>query len=36
MLKKDAWNEFLESIKPEQKQVVDFISGLAKHQPETG
>ncbi|WP_131539120.1 alpha-ketoacid dehydrogenase subunit alpha/beta [Pedobacter nototheniae] len=31
---KEAWNEFLESIKPEQKQVVDFISGLAKHQPE--
>jgi len=31
---KEAWNEFLDSIKPEQKQVVDFINGLAKHQPE--
>jgi len=31
---KEAWNEFLDSIKPEQKQVVDFIGGLAKHQPE--
>lgn len=31
---KEAWNEFLDSIKPEQKQVVDLISGVAKHQPE--
>jgi pyruvate/2-oxoglutarate/acetoin dehydrogenase E1 component/TPP-dependent pyruvate/acetoin dehydrogenase alpha subunit len=31
---KEAWNEFLDSMKPEQKQVIDFISGLAKHQPE--
>ncbi|MCX2574177.1 alpha-ketoacid dehydrogenase subunit alpha/beta [Pedobacter sandarakinus] len=31
---KEAWNEFLDSIKPEQKQVVDLINGLAKHQPE--
>ncbi|MBB6237287.1 pyruvate/2-oxoglutarate/acetoin dehydrogenase E1 component/TPP-dependent pyruvate/acetoin dehydrogenase alpha subunit [Pedobacter sp. AK013] len=31
---KEAWNEFLDSIKPEQKQVVDLISGIAKHQPE--
>ncbi len=31
---KEAWNEFLDSIKPEQKQVVDLISGMAKHQPE--
>ncbi|RDC55752.1 transketolase [Pedobacter chinensis] len=33
-MQKEAWNEFLDSIKPEQKQVVDLISGLAKHQPE--
>ncbi|MDQ0638682.1 pyruvate/2-oxoglutarate/acetoin dehydrogenase E1 component/TPP-dependent pyruvate/acetoin dehydrogenase alpha subunit [Pedobacter sp. W3I1] len=31
---KEAWNEFLDSIKPEQKQVVDLISSMAKHQPE--
>ncbi|SDF97153.1 Pyruvate/2-oxoglutarate/acetoin dehydrogenase complex, dehydrogenase (E1) component [Pedobacter terrae] len=31
---KEAWNEFLDSIKPEQKQVVDLIGGIAKHQPE--
>ncbi|RZK86855.1 MAG: transketolase, partial [Pedobacter sp.] len=31
---KEAWNEFLDSIKPEQKQVVDLVSGLVKHQPE--
>jgi len=31
---KEAWNEFLDSIKPEHKQVVDLVSGLAKHQPE--
>ncbi len=31
---KEAWNEFLDSIKPEQKQVVDLIGGVAKHQPE--
>ncbi len=31
---KEAWNEFLDSIKPEQKQVIDLISGVAKHQPE--
>ncbi|PWS29489.1 transketolase [Pedobacter yonginense] len=31
---KEAWNEFLDSIKPEQKQVIDFVNGLAKHQPE--
>lgn len=31
---KEAWNEFLDSIKPEQKQVIDFINGLAKHQPD--
>ncbi|UKT65914.1 alpha-ketoacid dehydrogenase subunit alpha/beta [Pedobacter mucosus] len=31
---KEAWNEFLDSIKPEQKQVVDLISALAKNQPE--
>ncbi|MBC6113062.1 thiamine pyrophosphate-dependent enzyme [Pedobacter fastidiosus] len=31
---KEAWNEFLDSIKPEQKQVIDFINNLAKHQPE--
>ncbi|SFA60099.1 Pyruvate/2-oxoglutarate/acetoin dehydrogenase complex, dehydrogenase (E1) component [Pedobacter suwonensis] len=31
---KEAWNEFLDSIKPEQKQVVDLVSGVAKHQPE--
>lgn len=31
---KEAWNEFLDSIKPEQKQAVDLIGGLAKHQPE--
>jgi len=31
---KEAWNEFLDSIKPEHKQVVDLISGVAKHQPE--
>lgn len=31
---KEAWNEFLDNIKPEQKQVIDLISGIAKHQPE--
>ncbi|TCO25333.1 pyruvate/2-oxoglutarate/acetoin dehydrogenase E1 component [Pedobacter psychrotolerans] len=31
---KEAWNEFLDSIKPEQKTVIDLIGGLAKHQPE--
>ncbi|WP_316739411.1 thiamine pyrophosphate-dependent enzyme [Pedobacter aquatilis] len=31
---KEAWNEFLDSIKPEQKQVIDLIGGLVKHQPE--
>ncbi|MGN8055369.1 alpha-ketoacid dehydrogenase subunit alpha/beta [Pedobacter sp. 22163] len=31
---KEAWNEFLDSIKPEQKQVIDLIGGVAKHQPE--
>ncbi|WP_431292015.1 alpha-ketoacid dehydrogenase subunit alpha/beta [Pedobacter sp. P26] len=31
---KEAWNEFLDNIKPEQKQVIDLIGGLAKHQPE--
>ncbi|TDG36532.1 transketolase [Pedobacter changchengzhani] len=31
---KEAWNEFLDSIKQEQKLVVDFIYDLAKHQPE--
>ena len=31
---KEAWSEFLESIKPEHKQVVDLINGLAKTQPE--
>ena len=31
---KEAWNEFLDSIKPEQKKVIDLISALAKHQPE--
>jgi len=31
---KEAWNEFLDSIKPEQKQVVDLIRDIAKHQPE--
>lgn len=31
---KEAWNEFLDSIKPEQKEVVDLINALAKHQPE--
>jgi pyruvate/2-oxoglutarate/acetoin dehydrogenase E1 component/TPP-dependent pyruvate/acetoin dehydrogenase alpha subunit len=31
---KEAWNEFLDSIKPEQKQVVDLIGEIAKHQPE--
>jgi len=33
-MQKEAWNEFLDSIKPEHKQVVDLIGGLAKHQPE--
>ncbi|MFD2584255.1 thiamine pyrophosphate-dependent enzyme [Pedobacter vanadiisoli] len=31
---KEAWNEFLDSIRPEQKQVVDLVNGIAKHQPE--
>jgi len=31
---KEAWNEFLDSIKPEQKQVVDLISAMAAHQSE--
>jgi pyruvate/2-oxoglutarate/acetoin dehydrogenase E1 component/TPP-dependent pyruvate/acetoin dehydrogenase alpha subunit len=31
---KEAWNEFLDSIKPEQKKVIDLISALAQHQPE--
>ncbi|MFC3562954.1 alpha-ketoacid dehydrogenase subunit alpha/beta [Pedobacter jamesrossensis] len=31
---KEAWNEFLDSMKPEQKQVVDFISAMAQNQPE--
>ncbi|RNL53419.1 alpha-ketoacid dehydrogenase subunit alpha/beta [Pedobacter jejuensis] len=31
---KEAWNEFLDSMKPEQKQVVDFILAMAKNQPE--
>ncbi|WP_231427607.1 thiamine pyrophosphate-dependent enzyme [Pedobacter sp. Leaf250] len=31
---KEAWNEFLDSIKPEQKQVIDLVNGLVKHQPE--
>ncbi len=31
---KEAWNEFLDSIKPEQKQAIDLINGVAKHQPE--
>ncbi|QIL37870.1 transketolase [Pedobacter sp. HDW13] len=31
---KEAWNEFLDSIRPEQKQAVDLVSAMAKHQPE--
>ena len=31
---KEAWNEFLDSIRPEQKQAVDLVSAVAKHQPE--
>lgn len=31
---KEAWNEFLDDIKPEQKRVIDLIAGLAQHQPE--
>jgi len=31
---KEAWNEFLEGIKPEQKQAVDYITAMAKYQPE--
>ncbi|MNK49633.1 Pyruvate dehydrogenase E1 component subunit beta [compost metagenome] len=31
---KEAWNEFLDSIRPEQKQVVDLVSAMAKHQPD--
>lgn len=31
---KEAWSEFLDSIRPEQKMVIDLIGGLAKHQPE--
>ncbi|KLT65362.1 thiamine pyrophosphate-dependent enzyme [Pedobacter sp. BMA] len=31
---KEAWNEFLDSIKPEHKQVVDFISAMTAQQPE--
>ncbi|WP_443938848.1 alpha-ketoacid dehydrogenase subunit alpha/beta [Pedobacter sp. MW01-1-1] len=33
-MQKEAWSEFLDSMKGEQKQVVDFINGLAKQQPE--
>ncbi|TCD08333.1 transketolase [Pedobacter frigidisoli] len=31
---KEAWNEFLDDIKPEQKEIIDLINGVAKHQPE--
>ncbi|WP_421939051.1 alpha-ketoacid dehydrogenase subunit alpha/beta [Pedobacter sp.] len=31
---KEAWNEFLEGIKPEQKQAVEYITAMAKYQPE--
>ncbi|QPH40734.1 alpha-ketoacid dehydrogenase subunit alpha/beta [Pedobacter endophyticus] len=31
---KEAWNEFLDSIKPEQKQLVDLIGAMTAHQPE--
>lgn len=31
---KEAWYEFLEGIKPEQKQAIDHITALAKYQPE--
>lgn len=31
---KEAWNEFLDSIKPEQKQLIDLISAMTAHQPE--
>jgi len=31
---KEAWNEFLEGIRPEQKQAVDYITAMAKYQPE--
>jgi len=31
---KEAWNEFLDSMKPEQKLVIDFISAMAQNQPE--
>ena len=31
---KEAWNEFLDSMKSEQKQVVDLISAMAQNQPE--
>jgi len=31
---KEAWNEFLDSMKPEQKLVIDFIAAMAKNQPE--
>lgn len=31
---KEAWNEFLDDIRPEQKQVVDLVGAMAKHQPE--
>lgn len=31
---KEAWNEFLDSIKPELKQMVDLVGAMAEHQPE--
>ncbi|WP_316829961.1 thiamine pyrophosphate-dependent enzyme [Pedobacter aquatilis] len=31
---KEAWNEFLDTMKPEQKAVVDFISAMVQNQPE--
>jgi len=31
---KEAWNEFLDSIKPEQKKVVDLVNRMVQHQPE--
>jgi len=33
-MQKEAWNEFLESIRPEQKQAVDFINSLIPYEPE--
>ncbi|WP_443943741.1 thiamine pyrophosphate-dependent enzyme [Pedobacter sp. AW1-32] len=33
-MQKEAWNEFLESIRPEQKQAVDFINSLISYEPE--